>query len=624
MNNAKLQPSPQIMAAMAKVRAGDNIGALGLIDAALADGVDPAPLHALAGLAAQRMGDHARAVPHLEKLLEMNPADVATRANLANAHIAMGDNRAALEIAGKGDDPRLTRIQAYVLQGDGKLKEAATAYRLCIANDDSDLAAWNNLGNVLTQLGETEEAIHAFERAIPLAPADLPIYLNLADLLRSADRPEARVKVLQDALAIAPEDETVLVELGTAYARLDDYDLAIQTLSKAIELAPGFTRAHIELGMIYESLNQVDNLSTLVDKIDLNSAPPEVAFLQAWKARREGRFEEANDFAKQIPESVHSMRRFHLVGGIADRLGNTDEAFAAFARMNKEAAAESPSRSGSTYREDVEADLASWTDEWANDWPQAQVEDGYRDPIFLVGFPRSGTTLLDTMLMGLSDVSVLEERPMMARTVRELGDEGLPDLTADRIGELRAFYFDEARKFGWDDGKWLVDKHPLNMERVPAIHRLFPNAKIILAERHPYDVVFSCFMANFQLNRAMRSFTDLEEAARTYDAVWQAWHRSIDLFDIDYRTVRYERLVEDTRGELEPLVEWLGLEWSDRLLDHTTTAKNRGRVRTASYSQIGEQLYTRASYRWRRYAKHLRSVMPILRPWAQQMGYETE
>jgi hypothetical protein len=166
-----------------------------------------------------------------------------------------------------------------------------------------------------------------------------------------------------------------------------------------------------------------------------------------------------------------------------------------------------------------------------------------------------------------------------------------------------------------------LDKHPFNMVRVPLIKRLFPQARFILAERHPYDVVLSCFMANFQLNFAMRSFTSIEEAAQTYEAAFTAWDRACEVCRPEWHAVRYERLVDDPRAELEPLVRWLELEWDDRVLAHQDTAKTRGRVRTASYSQIGESLYTRASGRWRRYYDELAPVMPILRPWAVRMGY---
>ena len=318
------------------------------------------------------------------------------------------------------------------------------------------------------------------------------------------------------------------------------------------------------------------------------------------------------------------MRRFHLIGGIADRRGDAATAFPAFERMNSEALAAARPLAGPTYRAIVESDLEKWTDEWAAGWTNVQPADDYRDPIFLVGFPRSGTTLLDTMLMGLPGLSVLEERPMMARTVTLLGDDELPTLPVERVHELRNAYFGFAKESGWDPDRRLVDKHPLNMERVPIIHRLFPNAQFIFAERHPYDVVLSCFMANFTVNLAMRSFTTLDEAARTYDAVFAAWTRGKALFPIDARAVRYERLVADPFAELKPLVDWLGETWSDDLLDHTETARKRGRVRTASYSQIGEKLYTRATDRWRRYIDYLEPVIPTLRPWAERMGYAVE
>ncbi|QKG70192.1 tetratricopeptide repeat-containing sulfotransferase family protein [Erythrobacter mangrovi] len=617
--------SPQVLEAMSRFRMDDNHGALSIAEAALVEAADKAPLMAVASLAALRLGLPQRAIPHLESLIALNPGDRASRANLANAYVQVGKHELALELVRGETAPGLARIEGFILQEANDFAGAVAAYRRAIAGDPNDLSSWNNLGNVLSASGDVDGAIEALERAISIAPGELRIYLNLAEVLKEADRPEARLRVLTDARKLAPEDQQVLVELGMTYARVDDLDSAISTMKHAINLSPGFCDAHIELGMIYENLNRVEELTELVGSVDQTKAPAEFAFLLAWQARREGRFEDAAELASRIPETVHPRRRFHLIGGIEDRRGNANEAFAAFEQMNREAIDSSPPPIGPTYREEVTSDLAKWTDEWAREWPPFEPSDQYRDPVFLVGFPRSGTTLLDTMLMGQGELSVLEERPMMARTIRQLGEnEDLPSLTPERVHELREMYFTYAREFGWDGTRWLVDKHPLNMERVPTIHRLFPNARVILAERHPYDVVLSCFMANFQLNLAMRSFADLEEAARTYDAVWRAWQRGIELFPVDWRAVRYERLVADPRAELEPLVSWLGLGWNDRLLDHTTTARERGRVRTASYSQIGESLYIRATDRWKRYAEHLKPVIPILRPWAEKMDYLQE
>lgn len=617
-------PPRDLMDAMQRMRSGDDRGALEVAERGLSGAPERAPYLALASLAALRLREPERAVPWLRELLTINPRDSASAANLANALIDLQRFDEAMEVVAHGQHPSVDRIRGYLLQHKGDLTGAAAAYRSAASGDPNDLASWNNLGNVLNELDDPDGAIDAFEHAISLAPADLPIYRNLAEALGKADREEARARVLRDALKIAPTDYPTLLQLGLSEARLDRTEEAIEALRQAIATLPGFGDAHVELGMLYESLNRVDDLAALADSIDPRVAPPEADFLHAWRARRAGDFAQAKVLAENIPETIHPMRRFHLVGGIADRLGDTDTAFAAFERMNEEALKMSPPGTGPSFREEVVAQMARYTPQWASGWRAEKVEDGRRDPIFLVGFPRSGTTLLDTMLMGQPQLSVLEERPMLARTIRLLDDdEDLPTLSAARIAELRVAYFDFARQAGWDEGRWLVDKHPLNMDRVPTIRRLFPNARIILAERHPYDVVLSCFMANFTLNHAMRSFSSLEEAALTYDAVFTSWTRAASLLPVDWRAVRYERLVEDAEAELRPVVEWLGLEWSDRIVDHTATARTRGRVRTASYSQIGEDLYTRARYRWRGYAAHLAPVIPILRPWAERMNYET-
>jgi tetratricopeptide (TPR) repeat protein len=612
------------MPAIQAMQAGNEAGALAIVLRELPRASDRAPYLALASHALLRLRRPAEAIPHLQELLGLNPADRATKANLANALLESGQFDDALALVAGSSVASLARIEGYILQQQGVLDGAAAAYRRAIAADPNDLSSWNNLGNILTSTDDIDGAVEAFERAIALAPADLPIYFNLAELLLRAERHEARLKTLLEARKYGPDDPRLLTELGLAFAKADDMEQAITTLKQAIDKSPKFGDAHIELGMIYESLNRVDDLAALVDGIDQSAAPAEFAFLLAWQARRDGDFDKAAKLAATIPESIHPMRRFHLIGGIADRRDDAATAFPAFERMNNEALAASPPLVGDSYRTQVERDVAGWSDDWAASWTDVRISDTYRDPIFLVGFPRSGTTLLDTMLMGLPTLSVLEERPMMARTVKLIGDDDLATLSAARIRELREAYFRDAGEYGWDRNRRLVDKHPLNMERVPAIHRLFPNAHFILAERHPYDVVLSCFMANFTVNLAMRSFTSLDEAARTFDAVFTAWNRGLSLFPVSVHAIRYERLVADATTELAPLVNWLGEEWHDDLLDHQQTAKTRGRVRTASYSQIGESLYTRAADRWRRYRDFLEPVLPILRPWAERMGYQTE
>jgi tetratricopeptide (TPR) repeat protein len=601
-------PTQAVPAALAEAlrlrQAGDVAGAMTLAEAHAAPTEAGAPFLAIAGLAALELGRAERALAHLEPLARLRPGDLEIRADLARALLAAGREDEALALAEGSERPDLARIEAWVRQQRGEHAQAVAAYSRVLSAEPTDGASWNNLGNIHAAAGQVEQAIAAFEHAITYRPDEPGMYLNLADVLRAADR-------------------AVQTELALALTHNRQTDEAIAVLEDAVRRWPEFGESHLELGRLYEGANRTTDLAALLATLDPAACPPEIAFLYAWLAFREGRFEDAAVHAAAIPPTIHPMRREALIGNIAERLGDTAGAFAAFARMNAAAIADAPPLAGPSYRETVEANIARWTPDWTARWSPPLAPDPARhDPVFLVGFPRSGTTLLDTMLMGLPELCVLEERPLVAEIARIIGERDLAELTPEQCARLREAYFASATKQGWDGARWLVDKHPLNMARAVLIHRLFPNARFILAERHPADVVLSCFMANFTINHAMRSFTDLEEAALTYDAAFRAWHRAGEVLPIAAHAVRYERLVENPRGELQPLVAWLGLDWDDRLLAHEEIARARSEVRTASYAQIQEKLYTRASGRWRRYADHLAPVMPILAPWIERMGYD--
>ena len=243
--------------------------------------------------------------------------------------------------------------------------------------------------------------------------------------------------------------------------------------------------------------------------------------------------------------------------------------------------------------------------------------------MFLIGFPRSGTTLLDTILMGHPNTVVMEEQPPLNIVEQELGGAAaLPGLNAEAIANARARYFEEVEKLQpVGPGQLLIDKSPLFLYRLPLILRLFPDARIILALRHPCDVVLSCWMSNFRLNSAMANFLRLEDAAAFYDLCFRHWQTARQLFPVQVHEIVYEQLVEDVESEVGPLLDWLGLAWDADVLDHRRTAKSRGLITTASYSQVTEPIYRRASGRWKRYRKQLEPVLGTLAPWALALGY---
>ncbi|MFL6858154.1 MAG: tetratricopeptide repeat-containing sulfotransferase family protein [Allosphingosinicella sp.] len=626
MSSAAPSPPPALAAAVAAFRRGDFASALRSAEEGLADMPDFPPLLSLAGLAAAQAGDPAGAAPHFRRLLTLLPNDAATRLNLATALAQSGELEEARDACGADSrDPRLVRLAAYLDQQLGRLDDAARGYEAVLAEEPDDFGSWNNLGNVRAALGDRQGAILAFQEAILLNPDVPEIYTNVSEQLAQTEQPDVRQQVMREAARRFPGRADVQAELGLAESGMLDFAAAEQAYREAIRLDPGFHSGWFDLGLLYENLNRVDDLIALVEEVDARGLDqPELGFLRAWALRRQGRFAEALPLAEAVPDTIHPVRRAHLVAELAERTGDTDRAFAAYGEMNRASLAARPQSESPTYRELIAANNAALTAEAVAQWTPDLPRLDPPSPVFIVGFPRSGTTLLDTLLMNMPSLHVLEEPRMLAGAVLPaLGPEtGIGALAAPDLDRLRALYFEDLGRLSPPaPGQTVVDKNPLLMARAPVIHRLFPDARIVLVERHPCDAVLSCFMANFQLNYAMRSFTSLKEAAATYDVVFESWTRAEALLPLRVHRVRYERMVEDLEGEMRPLLDFLGLPWDETVLDNQSSAARRDHIRTASYSQVTEPIYRRATGRWERYRTHLAPILPILAPWAERLGY---
>jgi len=620
------QPPESLAPALEHLRRGDRAGARAAIDAALASEPDAPALLAFGGLLAAQSGQPAAAIPYFRRALAVNPGDGPMRINLATALVATGAlDEAGAVCAQHGGDPKLGRIAAWVHQQQGRPGDAASAYRAVVAGAPEDFESWNNLGNLLALSGDSDGAVEAFQRAISLRPDLVEIVINLSDVLAKADRPEARQAVMREAAKVTPADPVVQTELGLAEAGARDFEAAERAFRAAIRLDPRATSATLELGLLLENLNRIDDLAALADAAEAGGlAGPEIGFIKAWALRRQGRFAEALPLAEAAPATIDPIRRAQLLAELYDRLGHADRAFAAFAEMNRAAVAARPAPPGPSYRESVAANAKSMTPERVAAWTAIEVEPVPAAPIFIVGFPRSGTTLLDTLLMNVPALHVLEELPILREVEASiLGETDPGRWTASEVRALRARYFEVLdAQAPPAPGQIVVDKHPLHMARMPIVHRLFPDASIVLVERHPCDAALSCFMANFNLNQAMRSFTDLRETALTYDAVFDAWTRAQTLLPLRVHRVRYERMVSDLGAEMRSLLQFLGLPWDEGVLDNQASAASRGHVRTASYAQVTEPIYQRSAGRWERYRAQLAPVLPILAPWAERMGYD--
>jgi tetratricopeptide (TPR) repeat protein len=623
-------------------------------------------LHAFLGMIHARASEPDQAIDHLAAAHRAMPGDVTVACNLAALQLDAGRDADALATASAAlaqadASLRVARLRAFLAQKLERFAEAAQAYELIVSRAPDDFESWNNLGNARAGMGDPAGAVEALKRAVALDPAAAPARLNLAAalvsndqsgeaeallramthdlpqdsrppyqlyvLLKEAQRQEEALEVLELAVARDPDAPAMQLKLAVEYGILRRTQEAEAHFRRTIALDPGETDAYLGLAIQFEHMNREDELAPLLALARANGlADGPCRFIEAYDLRRQGQFARALALLDLIPPEIEPIRVVHLRATLLDRLGRSDEAFAAFAQANALMADNptDPLERAAQLRAELRGQIALLTPQWRDSWADvAPAADGHADPVFLVGFPRSGTTLLDTILMGHPDTVVLEEQPPLNLVEDALGGmAAIPGLDAAAIARARAHYFAEVAKLQpLAPGKTLVDKSPLFMYRLPLIHRLFPRAKIILALRHPCDVVLSCFMSNFRLNSAMSNFLRLEDAAALYDLCFTHFETARALLPVDCHEVVYERLVEDVEAELRPLMDWLGLGWRDEMADHQKTAKARGLITTASYSQVAEPIYKRAAGRWKRYEHWLAPQMDVLMPWARKLGY---
>ena len=198
----------------------------------------------------------------------------------------------------------------------------------------------------------------------------------------------------------------------------------------------------------------------------------------------------------------------------------------------------------------------------------------------------------------------------------------LRDMTSVEIDRYRAAYFADVDRLAPDAlGRLIVDKEPLGLISTPLLHRVFPDARYVFAERHPCDVVLSCFTISTRFNLRIGHFFDLASIARLYDRVLTFWERCREVLPLTVHVVRYERLVEDPQSELRGLADFAGLAWDPEHMDHRLNAAARPFIASPSYAQVSEPIYTRARGRWLRYRRQMEPVLPILAPWIEKMGY---
>lgn len=605
----------------------------------------------LLGVAARAMqsGRIAVAARHVRQYVRQRPDDPVGLHMLGVILYQQGKADEAADCIGRAIDAGSSDAShlanwGLALKAAGRLDEALSAYERSVAKDPTVAGVWNDRGNTLMRLGRLKEAETSFRRSLELNGQDAGTHVNLGGVLLVMGRPDAAIEANRQAISLAPQLAPAYNGLASALSRKGDIEGAIEAYESAIRLDARSLEALGNLAALYEELSRLDEARRTAEQalsavaIPSPHAPPHHAHavLVLTKCdRREGRFQAGLDRlgdldVEQLPDALARDIAFEQ-SRLYDRLDDPSRAFAAMTHGNLKALSSEgvDETLGDRFLNHIAALRA-----WSGPGPaitSPDIGDDHVDPVFLVGFPRSGTTLLGQILDRHSGLHLIEERPMLDTVIAKMRSDygGYPAVLNDeQIRDLRHLYFRQVAgelpdgKISEKGGVRIVDKFPLHLINVGLIRTLFPGCRIVFAVRHPCDVVLSCFMQNFRPNPAMANFYSTDRAAVAYDRVLDLWTHLEATLKPDFHQIRYEDVIADFDTKVGGLLKYLGLPWQDSVRDYAVRARQRGRIDTPSYHQVTEAIYTRARYRWLRYEPQLSPVLEILQPWIRKFGYD--
>lgn len=531
-----------------------------------------------------------------------------------------------------------------LLHGLGRLLEAESAYREALRIMPDYLEARNNLGNVLMELDRLEEAVQCYE-AVLSRRADAISHCNLGNVRLRQQRFDEAVNHYRQALALEPERAEIYNNLGNALRQQGHYAEAEAALRGAIRLDTAYAVAYANLGKVLtegggahaldEALENYRRALALSPDMDL-AVTGEAGVLE-----KQGKFEQA--YARLAPyleatdPSVAVMLVFaslcrplgrcgeaiglleRVLGGEGPRLAVNDRIPLHFALGRLLDAAGEYDRAFAHYREGndltgrrfdlqvhtqaIDAIMTTFNEAFMARAPRAAHRS--ERPVFIVGMPRSGTSLVEQILSSHPAVFGAGELNEMHRIVADL-DAWVPyprcveSLTTERCTQLAQRYLDYIDGLATPDALRVTDKMPSNFLNLGLITLLFPEARIIHCTRDPLDTCLSCYFQNFD-KRLPYSY-DLTQLGLYYAQYRRLMAHWYTVLDAPLMEVRYEDLVADLEGISRELVKFCGLPWDPRCLRFYETQRV---ISTASYDQVRQPLYSRSVGRWRHYERHL-------------------
>ena len=512
---------------------------------------------------------------------------------------------------------------------------AIDCFKQALKVNPGNAEAYNNIGNVLNAKGDPDAALDYFKKALKIKPKFADVYNNIGNALNAKGDTDAAIGSYKKALKIKPDYAEAYYNKGIALKDKGEQKAAIDSYKRAIKIKPDYADAYSNTCELYERSNKLAELSEVISiaKAALKKLPSDLLYYEALYNYRSQNYDHCETLIGLIDINQLSITRTSLFWQLRAKLQqhqkDYNSAFISFTQMNN-AYINSPGFNGKQaqrYFDELLMRVKDLSKALKTPYCQNLEESSADVPIFLIGFPRSGTTLLDTILRTHSKISVAEEKNMLSKANKYLGNKlstfDIENLTSQELLKAREVYFEELSKHvSTNRSGCVIDKFPLNIVDVPIIHKLFPTAKFILALRHPLDSILSCWMQPFQANDAMANMVELNRIVDFYAAAMTVLELSEKRYQLTIHRIRYEDLVLNMKTEVSNLLNFLELDWENELENYQQTALNRGIISTPSYSQVIQPLYKTASYRWVNYQDSLKKYFIKIEKWTKKYGYE--
>ena len=475
-------------------------------------------------------------------------------------------------LADHDDDRAALAMLAVVRRAEGKLVAAFEARRRLVELDPQDAAAWAELGQIQEACGRHADALRSVLTATRLAPDDTGLQRQLGRVLLAQGQAAQAERVFEAILALQPDDAETQAALAAALEQRGETDRALEILGPRIEAG---------------------------------ERDPATALPFARACRRRGRAAEAIPVLRDVLRTHPSPLTGHELGNLHESAGDHDAAFEAHRKANEALGATHDPRAHASH---IDGLIAAFGAGSFGGLPRA-ADDSPR-PLLIVGMPRSGTSLAEQILAAHPRVHGAGELPAMPALVQQLEralgipyPAFLPRLTPDLATASGSAYLGHLAKLAPDSAR-VVDKLPHNFLFLGLAALLLPGARVVHCARDPLDTCLSCYFQSFRETHAWSTdLTWLGRYYRDYRRLMDHWREVLPLPILD---LEYERLVTDPEPAIRELLEFCGLEWDPACLTHADT---RREVRTASYAQASQPIYTSSVGRAERYREHLGALV---------------